>query len=265
MCEPACRPSLTGIASTITYSKRSAGLQFPDFCAHKALELSNSLNRENQIIDTLEHSRIPPSLTITRYLHAFADARAITLVGPLYQGESNFDTPVIFVDGGTAFRHQKTGLSVGDGDSYDGELDERLSPDKDYSDLAYVLSSLPAHFHKVELLGFLGGRRDHELANLGEIHHFLKHRHSPTRVLLEQAVTGFNAGDWQLEIHEIFSLMCIESTKLTLEGECEYPLNTLTQIDPLSSHGLSNMGRGRITLKTEQPVFVFYSGTEKTS
>ena len=265
MCELACRPSLTGIASTITDSKCSAGLQFPDFCAHKALELSNSLNRENQIIDTLEHSRIPPSLTITRYLHDYSGARAITLVGPMYQGKSNFDTPLIFVDGGTAFRNQDQGLSVGDGDSYSGGLDEQLNPDKDYSDLAYVLSSLPAHFHKIELLGFLGGRRDHELANLGEIHHFLKHRHSPTRVLLDQAVAGFSAGDWQLEIHEVFSLMCVESTKLTLEGECEYPLNTLTQIEPLCSHGLSNIGRGCITLKTEQPVFVFYSGTGKTS
>ena len=177
----------------------------------------------------------------------------------MYRGEPNFDAPTIFVDGGANFRAKNAGLSVGDGDSYDGELDERLKPDKDYSDLAYVLSSLPAHFHKIELCGFLGGRRAPELANLGEVHYFLKHRHNPTRVQLDRAVTGFSAGDWQLEIHETFSLMCIESTKLTLKGDCEYPLNTLTRLDPLNSHGLSNIGRGRVTLKTEQPVFVFYS------
>lgn len=210
--------------------------------------------------ETPDHtSRIPPSLAIARYLHDYVDSVSIELVGPMYNGDAKFTAPTLFVDGGTEFRNQNEGLSVGDGDSYPDSLDECLNPHKDYSDLAYVLASLPAHFHKVALSGFLGGRRDHELANLGEANAFLKHRHQATRIQFGQAICGFSTGDWQLEIHEPFSLMCLETTKLTLTGDCTYPLIEPIQIEPLCSHGLSNIGAGRITLKTDAPVFIVYS------
>ncbi len=211
-------------------------------------------------IETPDHtSRIPPSLTIARYLHDFADSVSIELIGPMYDGDAQFTAPALFIDGGANFRGQNEGLSIGDGDSYSGTLDECLNPHKDYSDLAYVLASLPAHFHKVSLSGFLGGRRDHELANLGEASAFLKHRHQATRIQFGQAICGFSAGDWQLEIHEPFSLMCLDTTKLTLTGDCTYPLTKQTQIEALCSHGLSNVGTGSITLKTDAPVFIIYS------
>lgn len=180
------------------------------------------------------------------------------MVGPLYAGDDVFSDPVIFVDGGTQFRQQKEGLSVGDGDSYTGKLDEKLSPHKDYSDLAYVLSSLPAHFHEVFLFGFLGGRRDHEWANLGEAHSFLDKRHQPTKLQFETQVTGFSAGKWQLEINAPFSLLSMVHAKVKLVGACDYPLREATEIEPLCSHGLSNIGSGAITLQTNKPVFIVY-------
>ncbi len=205
-------------------------------------------------------SRIPPSLAIARYLHDYAESTSIELIGPMYQeGQQPFSSPAIFVDGGTQFQGKAAGFSVGDGDSYAGKLDEQLNTDKDYSDLAYVLASLPVQFHKIQLHGFLGGRRDHELANLGEASAFLRHRHQATRIQFGTSICGFSAGDWQLEIHEPFSLMSIEPAKITLIGDCKYPLQKLTQIDPLCSHGLSNIGRGSITLKTDAPVFIVYS------
>ena len=210
--------------------------------------------------ETPDHiNRIPPSMAIARYLHDHADAISIELVGPMYDGEAQFTAPTLFVDGGTIFRGQHEGLSVGDGDSFSGSLDECLNPHKDYSDLAYVLASLPTHFHKVTLSGFLGGRRDHELANLGEASCFLKHRHQATRIQFGMAICGFSPGDWQLEIHEPFSLMCLETAKLTLTGDCAYQLTEQTQIGLLCSHGLSNTGTGSITLKTDAPVFIIYS------
>ena len=210
-------------------------------------------------IETPDHtSRIPPSLTIARYLHDYTDSINIELVGPMYHGDAKFTAPTLFVDGGSQFRKHNEGLSVGDGDSYSGDLDETLNPHKDYSDLAYVLASLPAQFHKVQLHGFLGGRGDHELANLGEASAFLKHRHRATRVQFDQAICGFSAGDWQLEIHEPFSLLSVETAKITLKGACDYPLTQLTEIEPLCSHGLSNNGSGSITLKTDAPVFIIY-------
>ena len=202
------------------------------------------------------NQNIPPSLAIARYLHGYASHRALSLVGPLYQGTNTFENPVLFIDGGAEFRHADEGLSVGDGDSFVGKLDETLDRHKNYSDLAYALASIPAHFYEIHLHGFLGGRRDHEWVNIGEAAAFLKHRHQTTQLHFDSAFTGFSAGQWQLEINGTFSVLCIESAKITLTGECEYPLNQATQLEPLSSHGLSNAGSGKIQLKTNSPVFV---------
>ncbi len=182
----------------------------------------------------------------------------MNLIGPLYKGKAEFSDPVIFVDGGAQFRKASEGLSVGDGDSYSGVLDEKLNPNKEYSDLAYVLSSLPAHFHEVFLLGFIGGRRDHEWANLGEAYAFLHTRHQATKIHFESEVTGFSVGKWQLEINGPFSVLSIEAAQVKLLGDCQYTLKQATKIEPLSSHGISNTGEGAITLQTDKPVFIVY-------
>ncbi len=201
---------------------------------------------------------IPPSLAIARYLHDFPQTTSIDLIGPLYQGAGVFTGPVLFVDGGAAFKADHIGFSVGDGDSYTGELDEQLDHRKDYSDLAYALFSVPAHFTHVHLRGFLGGRRDHEWLNLGEAAHFLKSRHQPTHVHFDELVTGLSAGNWQLQITEAFSLITTESTLITLSGDCDYPLIEPTRLEALSSHGLSNVGTGSIEMKTDKPIFIIY-------
>lgn len=195
-------------------------------------------------------------------MHDYANTNKVALVGPLYQGEAPFSDPVLFVDGGTHYRQDSEGLSVGDGDSHEGVLDEKLNPYKNYSDLAYVLSSLPAHFHDVFLHGFIGGRRDHEWANLGEAHAFLSARHQATKIHFESALTGFSAGKWQLQIEGLFSLLCLETAQVKLIGNCRYPLRQLTKIDPFCSYGLSNIGSGTITLQTDKPVFIVYPGED---
>ena len=210
-------------------------------------------------IDTKNHAnRIPPSLAITRYLHDYALKKSVSIVGPLYDGDASFHDPVIFVDGGAQFRLQSEGLTVGDGDSHNGVLDEKLNPIKDYSDFAYVLASLPAHFNEVCLSGFLGGRRDHEWANLGEVHAFLKQRHAATQLHFGSRISGFSSGQWQLEIDESFSLLCLETANVKLDGECRYRLKQKTRMQPLCSHGLSNVGDGVVTLQTDKPVFIIY-------
>ena len=231
-------------------------------CAElKPLQCLSSTTIGSPQIDTKNHaSRIPPSLTITRYLHGYAQQKAVQLVGPMYLGDSIFSGPVIFIDGGTQFRKHGEGLSVGDGDSYRGQLDEKLNPNKDYSDLSYVLASLPAHFNEAHLYGFLGGRRDHEWANLGEANAFLKKRHQAMQLHFETEITGFTAGRWQLEINELFSLLCLETAKVKLTGDCQFQLKQKTPLEPLCSHGLSNVGQGVITLQTDKPIFIIYPG-----
>lgn len=198
-------------------------------------------------------------------MHDFADARTVNLVGPLYSGAAKFDQPVIYVDGGAKFQQSGVGLSVGDGDSYAEKLDEQLNPHKNYSDLAYVLASLPAHFHKFILHGFLGARRDHEWANLGEAHKCLKHRHQPTKIYFDSQLTGFSAGKWQLSIEGIFSLLCVEPIKAVLQGDCRYELSQATHIEPFSSHGLSNVGHGNIVLEIDQPAFIVFSSADESA
>ena len=225
----------------------------------KPLQYSLSISFCLFQIDTKNHAtRIPPSLAITRYLHDYAAQKSVSIVGPLYDGETSFHDPVIYVDGGTQFRRQREGLAVGDGDSHNGVLDEKLNPIKDYSDLAYVLASLPAYFNEICLNGFLGGRRDHEWANLGEAHAFLKQRHSATQLHFGSRISGFSSGRWQLEVNEPFSLLCLETAKVKLVGECRYQLKQETRLESLCSHGLSNVGHGAITLKMDKPVFIIY-------
>lgn len=225
----------------------------------KTLQCRSSFPIRPFHIYTKNHAnRIPPSLTIARYLHDYALKKTVQIVGPLYEGDSTFKDPVIFIDGGTQFRKDCEGMSVGDGDSFNGQLDEKLNPHKNYSDLSYVLASLPAHFNEACLSGFLGGQRDHEWANLGEANAFLKQRHHATQLHFETQITGFSAGRWQLEINEAFSLLCLETAKVKMTGECRYPLKQKTRLEPLCSHGLSNIGQGVIILQTDKPIFILY-------
>ena len=202
---------------------------------------------------------------LKNYLQRFADRRRVTVVGPMLGVPFNptaAEEPVIWVDGGVNHRPQDAGqdcvgFSVGDGDSAAEKLDQELDTDKDYSDLAFVLGCLRARFSSVVLLGFLGGRRDHELFNLGEVHHFLAAAKTPTRVRFDDSLEVYSAGEWGFEIHGVFSLMVFEPTTVKLAGACKFPLTTPTKIAPLRSLGLSNHGFGAITLTTRGPAFIF--------
>jgi thiamine pyrophosphokinase len=194
------------------------------------------------------------------YLDAHADAGRIQLVGPLAQPDTELSEPVIFVDGGAALRQNNMGLAVGDGDSYPGALDYRLDPDKDFSDLAFALSLVESRFGEIELHGFLGGRRDHELLNLGEVFHFLNRLTEPARLRMDDAVDAFSTGSWQFHRHGLFSLVVFSPARVALSGDCRYPIATGTLIRPVSSLGLSNEGHGDIQLESDGPVFIFHDG-----
>lgn len=170
-----------------------------------------------------------------------------------------FTDPVIFVDGGANFRQGKQGLAVGDGDSFAGQMDEPLNTDKDYSDLAYVLAGIAHDFRNLSLCGFLGGRRDHELLNLGEVCAFLKHQPKNSVANFEDKITCFSKGEWLLASHRIFSLMCLSPVKVQLTGAVKYPIAKATTLSPLSSLGLSNEGQGEFSLQCDGPLLLFYA------
>lgn len=198
------------------------------------------------------------------FVARLSGATRVTLVGPLHHETFNPVEPTIFIDGGARFRSADPEkfpcISVGDGDSGDSPLDVKLPAEKDFSDLAFVLRELPDYVKNLRLVGFLGGRLDHELANLGELHQFLAGRSADARVDMENGgranVIGFN-GHLEHKIQGLFSILVLESAEVQITGECRYALNKATTLEPASSHGLSNEGNGLVKLSSSGPAFLF--------
>lgn len=179
--------------------------------------------------------------------------------------------PTIYVDGGADFLATNLALSekanlhpvisVGDGDSASVPMNQRLAERKDFSDLAFALRSLPSSVTALELFGFLGGRRDHELANFGEIHSFLTHRSGLATVNFHGVAgiecVAFTSGELELEIDGLFSVMVFERAAVLISGDCEYQSSDLKMIEPASSFGLSNVGHGRVKFSSASPCFIF--------
>jgi len=191
-----------------------------------------------------------------------------TFVGPM--GPALPDTfkhfPVIAVDGGAHF-HSKIDVWVGDADSYDKEVTAgniyRHPVAKDQSDLSLALSLFtdPRHY-KFHFWGFLGGRKDHEIFNLGEALSFLDH-HVECQIMFydENSKILFHvlgSGHWKFSYHGLFSLGTLKKTMVRLRGDCSYPISKYQLLNPLSSLGLSNEGKGEMMLENDGPVFLYY-------
>lgn len=200
----------------------------------------------------------------SEFLNQLKDHHSVTLVGPLLGNPHTNHQPTIYVDGGVRFRDPKSNfpqISIGDGDSAPLQLDKNLPERKDYSDLAFVLRHLPTSIKRVELAGFWGGRRDHEMAVFGELHVFLKSS-SERQVYFRTdsdrtPVWGYSQGRWSFEVQGLFSILAIEPTQIQLTGACDYQLKEPVLFGALSSLGVSNVGRGTIELNTTSPAFVF--------
>lgn len=199
-----------------------------------------------------------------QFLIDIRKAPIVTLVGPLYGKPHTQTTPTVFVDAGAHFRVPDTtnihaDISVGDGDSAQIPLDEVLPKEKDYSDLAFVLRGLPKSVTHIDLLGFLGGSRDHELFNFGEVHYFLKNSSGFRSARFDDLVVAFSGDKLSLDIHGRFSLLVFEPSKVTLTGSCSYPLTSPTDLPAVSSAGLSNVGFGTVFVESTAPCFLFLS------
>lgn len=182
----------------------------------------------------------------------------VTLVGPLHSGPHTAQRPTIYVDGGSHFQTPSTKfptISIGDGDSSPSKLDEVLPSEKEYSDLAYVLNHLPVSIRKVELLGFLGGRKDHELLVLGEVHRYLKGRPYCTQALFADQIVAFSHGELELAIQGTFSVVAFSPGPVEISGDCRYHHSGM--LPALSSLGLSNEGSGAVHFHSQEPCFIF--------
>jgi thiamine pyrophosphokinase len=202
--------------------------------------------------------RLPNNLSLTKEW---------TLVGPLgpQVPDKLLSHPLLAVDGGSAFC-PRIDVWVGDRDSSHKKIDcdhqFEFSPQKDLSDFALALKL----FHQLpsitlHLWGFLGGRRDHEMMNFGEICHFLSLNPSSQAIFYnaqsEDTINCLGQGQWLFNHSGLFSLASLRPVHVTLTGQCQYQITEKTQLSPLSSLGLSNIANGEFTLTNDGPVLLY--------
>lgn len=200
---------------------------------------------------------------LQQFLNGIGPQKILELVGPMLGEPHQPQHPSIYIDGGGRWisksnPNQLPIFKVGDGDS-GANLDQLLSQEKDHSDLAFVLRALPQSCEHLEMHGFQGGRLDHLLCNIGEIHAFLKLHHTFTKVFLRGAhelVIGFSSGTFSWSINGTFSLLSLEPCMVQISGDCKYQLSEPWPLQSLSSHGLSNVGFGQVTVKGSGPLFL---------
>lgn len=205
------------------------------------------------------------TMSISQYLAHYQKDQIISLVGPMCSSAIDVEAvnePVIYVDGGAQYRRSTKGLVVGDGDSTTTEMDIKLNPEKDLSDLAYVLSEIPLCYGKIDLIGFLGGRMDHSLFNFGEVNQFLLERNGRGMARFEGFVTAYSAGKWAFDHHGLFSLCVFSQGTIRLTGECRYQCDPAVSFQSVTSLGLSNAASGTIHIENDAPVFVFFPESE---
>ena len=192
-------------------------------------------------------------MKIEEYLSSF-QSEIVNIFGPMLKKIPEIDDPIIYVDGGANFKIADRGISLGDNDSYTGKLDHILPTEKEFSDLSFALKHCQK-FNQVKLYGFLGGRRDHELMNMGEVHHFL----APLRnkkVLFDHEIISLSKGKFSIKHDGLFSIFVFESVELTLSGDVKFTVKN-NQLKPFSSQGLSNESTGDIHIETSGPCFIF--------
>jgi thiamine pyrophosphokinase len=174
------------------------------------------------------------------------------------------DVPVVAIDGGIRFA--KTAfLWAGDGDSGSApsHIPAMRKKNQDVTDLRFCLNGIRDwHWRDLHLFGFVGERRDHELANFGEIHAEMKHRCKFARGVFYgqdlRVLAVFYPEGEHLFTHEgLFSVLAFEPVEISLAGKCKYPTENLA-LTPLSGAGISNEGAGAIELRAGGPVAIFF-------
>ncbi len=196
------------------------------------------------------------------------DSVSVLMVGPMLKPISRGKIPLpegipcFLIDGGKNFFKGKSAsvLTLGDNDSSKTPLDIVLPTKKDFSDFAFALKLLPPSVKILILRGFLGGRRDHELFNMGETHHFLKSR-KETMAFFDEQIIAISTGSYEIELQGQFSIACLEKTKIHLSGDCDYQAKEIIFF-PLSSLGLSNFSHGKIKIKTTKPIFILLGSSK---
>lgn len=184
------------------------------------------------------------------------------IVGPICPSSPANTFPTLAVDGGARFV-PNFDLWIGDNDSYLEKIDSEnaffFPSDKDHSDLSLALSLfINTNAYTLHLYGFLGGRRDHELFNLGEISSHLLTKTDNKVFIYEGEKLEFifvGAGTHDFDHHGLISIGTLFPQKLSLQGQLSYTGES--NFAALSSLGLSNKASGPFKISATQPFFIY--------
>ncbi len=204
------------------------------------------------------------------------NAKKILIIGPLYDPTKAENFPrnafdfYAFIDGGAHFVNQFTIVDhqmivVGDGDSYqESEIifDVLLNPKKDLSDLAFFLSLPMKNVKELTLMGFRGGRLDHELINIGELYHFVESSQFTNLVTIsllssQEVVKFYPRGCHEIHFQGKFSLLTLITQNISISGDILYSDEQIT-LRPLSSRGLSNESSQRFKVTGEHAFIIIF-------
>jgi len=203
------------------------------------------------------------------FIKNISNSEELILIGPCsftLPKDKYSDSPLLIVDGG--INHDlncfssNLRLSLGDNDSNlsKKELDIAFPIEKNQSDLKLALDLISkSKIKKIRLYGFLGGRKDHEMINLGELLNFADLSQGLERIDLEEEISIIPPGESHFDDEGCFSVATLEKAKLQITGNCKYQLLETTTISPLSSHGLSNIAKGKFLITNDRPVLVFWN------
>ncbi len=191
----------------------------------------------------------------------FQRAEKINIIGPCSLDLSTLDPsiPTLLIDGGVD--HQISldkSFSIGDGDSSTKALNLTLPKEKDMSDFSYALELLESSKRELFIYGMIGERRDHEYINLGEAYRFCNKTDSIAK--FDKNFIILPKGQHIFNLFGEFSIITIDKALITIRGKARYTLDKETELLPLSSHGLSNIGDGEITLKSDTPLIIYTEG-----
>ena len=173
--------------------------------------------------------------------------------------------PVIAIDGGIRFAKQAF-LWAGDGDSgaAPANIPALRKKEQDETDLRFCLNGIRGwRWRELHLFGFIGARRDHELANLGEVHAEMKRRRKFSRGVfysedMKPLAVFYPEGEHAFTHTGLFSALAFEPVTVSLSGKCKFPAQDLS-LAPLAGAGISNEAAGAVTLRASGPVAIFFA------
>lgn len=186
----------------------------------------------------------------------------VALIGPILSRPIETLFPQVAVDGGIRFASNPI-LWVGDGDSGKSPavLTMLMKPTQNETDLRFCLNQIQDWgWKQLHLYGFLGKRKDHEWANLGEVCQELKKRGEGSVAFFydqdsKPLIHLYPCGKHVFQLEGRFSLISFEQNTITLSGGCKYQMNNEI-LAPLSGRGVSNEGHGEIHIESTAPIMV---------